>query len=84
MFGPITRAQGVGRSEQVVSSVEPSVAFGRFCLVRSWQDAAVDLQRTMACLRRHFAQTGFCLVNNTCLLYLVVKLVPLGIEATDL
>ena len=42
MFEPITRAQGVGLSEQVVSSVEPSVAFGRFCLVRSWQDAAVD------------------------------------------
>ena len=52
---PITTTQGAGFSEQVVSSVEQSVAFGRFCLVRIWQDAAVDLDRTRACLRRHFA-----------------------------
>ncbi|WP_236076905.1 hypothetical protein [Prochlorococcus marinus] len=50
MCGPITTAQGAGLSEQVVSSVEQSVGFGRFCLVRTWQDAAVDLERTRACL----------------------------------
>ncbi|KGG27512.1 hypothetical protein EV13_1913 [Prochlorococcus sp. MIT 0702] len=32
--GPITRARcAAGPSEQVISSVEPLVGFGRFCLV---------------------------------------------------